>query len=154
VNLLGDGGDHGWPSTRYPDEYPATTFRPPVASSALEGTWAPSGCVFATGDGPLANRLLIGCLASQEVKIVTLSPPDASLPPLGETGVRHTGEWLDDRFIATTHSRLTDELGRIRHVEQGPTGDIYAVTSNRDGRSTDAFPVEGDDRLVRLTPAQ
>lgn len=156
VNLLGDGGDHGWPSTREPEEYAESEFRPPVASTVFERTWAPSGCVFYTGAGvpSLQNRLLIGCLASQELKIVTLTPPDTERPPLAETGVRHSGDWLDDRFVATTHSRLRDELGRIRHVEQGPDGELYAITSNRDGRAGDGFPTERDDRLVRLAPAE
>jgi len=156
VNLLGEGGDHGWPDVRQPEEYADSTVRPPVASTALESTWAPSGAVFYTGGSvpALGNRLLVGCLASQELKTVTLTPPGGELPPLGETGVRHTGEWLDDRFVATTHSRLVDELGRIRHVEQGPDGDLYAVTSNRDGRADGAFPTDRDDRLVRLTAAE
>lgn len=156
VNLLGDGGDHGWPDARGPDEYAESDYRPPVASTALEETWAPSGCRFYTGDGVpgLSNRLLVGCLASQELKVVTLSPSGADLPELGETGVRHDENWLDDRFVATTHSRLVDELGRVRHVEQGPNGDLYAVVSNRDGRASGAFPTEEDDRLVRLTTAE
>ncbi|QIO23423.1 PQQ-dependent sugar dehydrogenase [Haloarcula sp. JP-L23] len=156
VNLLGAGGDHGWPDVRQPEEYAASDVRPPVASTALESTWAPSGCVFYTGDAvpSLRNRLLVGCLASQELKVVTLTPSEAEAPPLGETGVRHAGEWLDDRFVATTHARLTDELGRIRHVEQGPAGRLYAIVSNRDGRAGDGFPTERDDRLVRLTPAE
>jgi len=155
VNLLGDGGDHGWPDARQPDEYAGSDYRRPVASTALEETWAPSGCRFYTGDGVpgLANRLLVGCLASQELRVVTLTDPEAEAPPLGDTGVRHDADWLDDRFVATTHSRLVDELGRVRHVEQGPEGDLYAIVSNRDGRASDGFPTEDDDRLVRLHAA-
>jgi glucose/arabinose dehydrogenase len=153
VNLLGSGGNHGWPSVRQPEEYADADVRPPVASTALEPTWAPSGSLFYTGDAvpSLRNRLLVGCLASQELTTVTLTPPEGDLPPLGETGVRHEGGWLDDRFVATTHDRLTDELGRIRHVEQGRDGALYAITSNRDGRANGRFPTESDDRLVRLT---
>jgi len=153
VNLLGDGGNHGWPAADRPDEYAGSDYRRPVASTVFEDTWAPSGSVCYTGEAvpSLRNRLLVGCLWGQELKIVTLSPPDSELPPLAETGVRHTGEWLDDRFVATTHSRLSDELGRIRHVTQGANGELYAITSNRDGRATGDFPTERDDRLVRLT---
>jgi glucose/arabinose dehydrogenase len=152
VNLLGDGGNHGWPSARNPDEYEGSEFQPPVASTAIEETWAPSGCRFYTGDAMpgLRNRLLVGCLASQELRVVTLSEPDAELPPLGDTGVRHDEDWMDDRMVATTHSRLKNDLGRIRHVEQGPNGELYAVVTNRDGRASGDFPTERDDRLVRL----
>lgn len=155
VNLVGAGGDHGWPAARQPDDYATSDYRPPVASTALEETWAPSGCVFYTGDAvpSLRNRLLIGCLASEELRIVTLTPPGGEIPPLGETGVRHDAEWLDDRFVATTHARLTGALGRIRHVEQGPSGELYAIVSNRDGRASAGFPTDQDDRLVRLRPA-
>lgn len=39
VNLLGSGGDHGWPAVRQPEEYAAADdVRPPVASTALEDT--------------------------------------------------------------------------------------------------------------------
>jgi len=156
VNLLGDGGNHGWPTARNPDEYAGSEFRRPVASTAIEETWAPSGCRFYTGDAVpgLRNRLLVGCLASQELRVVTLSAPDADLPPLGETGVRHDEDWMDDRMVATTHSRLKNDLGRIRHVEQGPNGELYAVVTNRDGRASGDFPTERDDRLVRLRAAE
>jgi hypothetical protein len=40
----------------------------------------------------------------------------------------------------------------VRHLEQGPDGELYAVTSNRDGRAGEQFPTERDDRLVRLRP--
>ncbi|MFC7194812.1 PQQ-dependent sugar dehydrogenase [Halosimplex aquaticum] len=46
---------------------------------------------------------------------------------------------------------MQDELGRIRHVEQSPDGDVYVITSNRDGRASGKFPTERDDVLVRLT---
>lgn len=156
VNLLGDGGDHGWPDVRNPDEYAESDVRPPVASTAIEDTWAPSGCRFYTGESVpgLQNRLLVGCLASQELRVVTFTPPDGTLPPLGDTGVRHDADWMDDRFTATTHSRLPDELGRIRHVEQGPGGDLYAIVTNRDGRASGDFPTERDDRLVRLSATE
>jgi glucose/arabinose dehydrogenase len=152
VNLLGDGGNYGWPTARNPDEYAGSDFERPVASTAIEDTWAPSGCRFYTGESVpgLQNRLLVGCLASQELRVVTLSPPDATLPPLGDTGVRHDADWMDDRMTATTHSRLPDELGRIRHVEQGPESDLYGIVTNRDGRASGDFPTERDDGLVRL----
>ena len=58
--------------------------------------------------------------------------------------------WLDDAYTATAHPMLTDVLGRIRHVEQGVDGELYAITSNRDGRSSEAFPKENHDVLVKL----
>ncbi|MGR0319277.1 PQQ-dependent sugar dehydrogenase [Agromyces sp. ZXT2-3] len=39
------------------------------------------------------------------------------------------------------------ELGRMRDVVPGPDGELWALTSNTDGRGT---PRDGDDRLVRI----
>ena len=65
--------------------------------------------------------------------------------------MRYDAEWFDDTFVATAHYTLKEELGRIRRVMQGPDGEVYALTSNRDGRATGEFPKKRDDRLVRLT---
>jgi glucose/arabinose dehydrogenase len=43
---------------------------------------------------------------------------------------------------------LEGEYGRLRTVAQGPDGDLYVLTSNRDGRGD---PTSGDDRLLRIT---
>lgn len=154
VNVLTAGDDYGWPSTRQPDEYAGSRYHPPVASSAVQGDgWPPAGAVFYTGDSVPAfrNRFLVGSLRAQRLKVFTLTPSGDDLPPLGDTGVRYDGAWLDDSYTATSHDLLADDLGRIRHVEQGPNGDLYAITSNRDGRATGPFPTERDDRLVRIS---
>lgn len=154
INLLSAGDNYGWPAARKPDTYAGTDYHRPVASSFVhEGGWPPSGCVFYTGESvsPLRNRLLVGSLLAQRMKVFTLTPPGGDLPPLGETGVRYDADWLDDSYTATSHDLLRNELGRIRHVEQGPDGDLYAITSNRDGRASGKFPTERDDRLVRIS---
>jgi glucose/arabinose dehydrogenase len=43
---------------------------------------------------------------------------------------------------------LEGEYGRLRTVRVGPDGDLYVLTSNRDGRGS---PEDGDDRVLRLT---
>ena len=156
VNALEVGTNYGWPEAGREGEYVDTDYRPPAASSQIEETtWAPSGSSFYTGDAAptLSNRLLVGCLAHQRLKAFTLTRPDGELPEIGETGVRHDADWLDGAYTATSHDLLVDELGRIRHVEQGPDGALYAITSNRDGRAKEPFPREVDDVLVRITEA-
>ncbi|MFB6117254.1 PQQ-dependent sugar dehydrogenase [Halosegnis sp.] len=155
VNRLVAGGNYGWPAARKPAEYAETEYRRPAASSLIESTtWAPSGSVFYTGSvESLSGRLLVGCLASQRVKAFTLTPAGGDLPPLGETGSRHDADWLDDTYTVTSHDLLPDALGRVRHLEQGPDGALYAVTSNRDGRANGRFPLARDDVLVRIRPA-
>lgn len=153
VNRLVPGKDYGWPDARHPESYAGTDYHRPLASGAIAGTvWAPSGATFHDGDGPLAGRYLVGALAGQQLVAFTLTR-EGETPPLGETGVRYEADWLDDEYTATSHTLLTDELGRIRHVETGPDGALYAITSNRDGRAGEEFPRERDDVLVRITAA-
>ncbi|NHN48241.1 PQQ-dependent sugar dehydrogenase [Halostella sp. JP-L12] len=154
VNVLVPGHDYGWPDAREVDEYPADGVHPPVANTG-NATWAPSGSVFYTGDAlpQWRNRLVIGALGGQHVNVVTLSQPDRDLPP-ADGGRRFDDEFYDDRYTATSHTTFEDELGRVRHVEQGPDDALYGVTCNRDGRAGDGFPTERDDVLVRFTPGE
>lgn len=155
VNRLVPGANYGWPDVRTADDYRSRTdIHPPLLNTGA-GTWAPSGCVFYTGDTipEWHNRMLVGTLAGQQVKIITLTPPGGTPPPLDGQSTRFSAAWLDDVFVATAHSVLRNELGRVRHVTTGPGGTIYAITSNRDGRAGEGFPTERDDVLVRLEPA-
>jgi glucose/arabinose dehydrogenase len=152
LNRLESGANYGWPDVRNREDYPGSDVHKPLANSGPRPSWAPTGSLFYTGESvpSLTNRMLIGGLNSQQLLVATLTPPDDDLPP-HEDALRHVGEWTDDAYTVTTQTALKDELGRIRHVEQGPDGDIYLVTSNRDGRASDPFPTERDDVLVRLT---
>lgn len=159
VNLLLPGGNYGWPDTRggpedkkY-DSYTEGDLVPPVLNTGPYDGYAPTGATFYTGDGipSWQNRFIVGGLASQSIWVVTLTPPDYDRPPVGDNGRRYDEEWLHPTYTATVHQRLPDELGRIRHVAQSPDGELYAITSNRDGRAQGPFPTEQDDVLVRLT---
>jgi len=153
INRLAAGGNYGWPDVRDREAYlEAPDVHPPLANTG-GNTWAPSGSLFYTGDGVpgLRNRLLTCGLGGQQVLVTTMTPPDGERPP-AEGGTVFDGDWSDDAYTATTHPVLGDQLGRVRHVEQGPDGGLYLTTSNRDGRAGEGFPTERDDRLVRLTP--
>ncbi|WP_435180265.1 PQQ-dependent sugar dehydrogenase [Halorussus sp. AFM4] len=158
VNRLIAGADYGWPDVRTPDEYrdAGGDVRRPLLST--DESWAPCGGVFYTGDAVPAwtDRLVFGSLVAQRVNVVTLAESADRLPPAeGGNGRRFDAPWLDDAYVATAHWTLTDVLGRVRHVEQGPDGHLYAITSNRDGRPKgEVFPRRRDDVLVRLTPAE
>ncbi|EMA11001.1 Glucose/arabinose dehydrogenase, beta-propeller fold [Haloarcula vallismortis] len=157
LNRLEAGGYYGWPDTREHAEYldAGPEVRRPLANTGNVGGWAPSGSLFYTGDAvpSLRNRLLTGGLKGQKLLATTLTPAGQDLPP-GDDAEVYDADWTDDAYTATTHSLLADELGRIRHVEQGPDGGLFLVTSNRDGRAGDGFPRERDDVLVRVTPAE
>jgi len=157
ISVLTPGGNYGWDEARGGPEddtyesYDAhDAYEAPVVNTPT--SWAPSGATFYTGDAVPAwrNRLLVGCLTAQRAAVVTLGRPGSELPSPGSDGVAYEDAWLDDDFDAVAHWALADELGRIRLIEQGPDGDLYAITSNRDGRASGRFPTERDDRLVRL----
>lgn len=152
INRLVKGTNYGWPDVRAGSQYLGSQAHPPVVNTG-SNTWAPTGMQFYTGDvvPSWRNRLLIGGLISQQVIVATLTPAGEPLPP-ADDGQRFDAPWTDDAYTVTAHTFLTDELGRVRHLEQGPDGGIYAITSNRDGRASGDFPRERDDVLVRLEP--
>lgn len=158
VNVIEAGNNYGWPDARggpEDDAYGSYTdhedVTPPLVNTGSE-TWAPPGGTFYTGDDvpALSGRLVLGGLVSQRLNVVSIYEDEA--PDIG--GTRFDADWMHPDYDAVAHALFEDELGRIRHVEQGPNGELYAVTSNRDGRSSepeeDSFPTEGDDRLVRI----
>ncbi|MFC4246348.1 PQQ-dependent sugar dehydrogenase [Natribaculum luteum] len=160
VSVLRAGANYGWDVVRGgPDdpqydaygEYEAVT--PPILNTSPDVTWAPSGIAFYTADAIPAwrHRLFVCGLASETLFAVTLTH-DGEEPPLEGDAVRYDADWLDDRFTATAHPFYDGEFGRLRHVEQGPDGALYLLTSNRDGRASGEFPRDGDDRLLRLEP--
>ena len=150
VSVLRPGVNCGWAEARGAD-YGGTGFHRPVASAP---SWAPSGCVFCTGDAVAnwGNRLLFGGLIGQQLVAATVAPGTQDPPEAGD-GAAHDADWYSDNYVATTHEFFTDTLGRVRHVEQGPDGALYAITSNRDGRAKEPFPRGRDDVLVRLGAA-
>lgn len=154
TSLLYPAGDYGWPEVRGDDEdnyaeYPEVV--PPLALADIE-SWATAGTTWYTGDDvpSWSNRLLVGTLTYQRLFVVTLTPPGET-PPAG--GTTHEADHYDQAATATVHEALggPDEVGRIRHVSQGPDGELYLLTSNWDGRADGDFPLETDDRLLRVT---
>lgn len=162
VNVLLPGANYGWATARGgpdDDEWESYTeyeeFVPPLVNTGPGTGWAPTGATFYTGGDIPAwrNRLVAGGLISQSIWVVTITPSGSELPPLDGEAQRYDADWLHPAYTATAHRTLQDELGRVRHVAESPDGDLYAITSNRDGRAQGRFPRETDDVLVRLTPA-
>lgn len=151
LNRLEAGANYGWPEVRRRADYPGSSSHRPLANSG-DSSWAPTGAQFYTGDAipGLQNHLLVSGLWSQQLLVAALTPAGEALPGM-VGGTRYDQAWTDDAYTVTTHSALEGDLGRIRHVEQGPEGELYLITSNRDGRAKDPFPTERDDVLVRLT---
>ncbi|SDJ64117.1 PQQ-dependent sugar dehydrogenase [Natronorubrum texcoconense] len=164
LSILRPGGNYGWdllrggpndPDYDGYDEHDEAT--PPVVNTGPETTWAPSGLAFYDDETieTWENHVFVAGLTSNALYAVALQPADDGAENSAESGdgTRYDDDWLDDRFEATAHTLFEGEFGRIRHVEPGPDGLLYILTSNRDGRAGDGFPLEDDDRIVRLDPA-
>lgn len=157
VSALRPGANYGWDVARGgPDnvQYDAygdyDAFTPPLVNTGSTTTWAPSGVTFYAGDAIPAwrNRLFVAGLRSQTLFCLTLTRDGDG--PSG--GTRFDDDWLDDRYEVTAHRFYDGEFGRLRHVEAGPGGALYLLTSNRDGRVLRGFPTDDDDRVIRIEP--
>jgi len=160
INHLVGGDYYGWHTeeemVRDPEQYADAdeSVHRPVYSTGRGGSVAPTGAVFYTGDAvpSLTNRMIVGGLISQQLIVATITPDGQAVPDL-EDGETVDAAWTDDHYTATIHTTFKNRLGRIRHLEQGPDGGLYVITSNRDGRAEGKFPTEQDDILARITPA-
>jgi len=125
VNLIEAGKNYGWPEIR--GEETREEMESPIIDSGLRETWAPAGAAFAT-HGPWAGSLLFTGLAGRTLYRITL---DAN----------------DPRKVAKLDRLFYRQYGRLRDVVAGPDGNLYLLTSNRDGRGS---PTPEDDRVLRL----
>ena len=91
--------------------------------------WVPSigisGAMFYTGDRfpQWRGNLFVGGMARQRLVRLT----------------------LDGRRIVSDEA-LVPQMGRIRDIRQGPDGDIYLVTDNREGKPTPILKLEPVER--------
>lgn len=126
VNLIEPGGNYGWPMVEGTDGAPEGT----ELGQTVDGLtypvveWSPSGAS-PSGVAITHEGIYVAALRGERIWRIPLT-----VDGIGEP---HT---------------LVDDLGRVRHVEVGPDGALYALTNNTDGRSD---PSDKDDRLVRLT---
>ena len=56
---------------------------------------------------------------------------------------------FDGDEVVADEALLEEQFGRLRTIVEGPEGDFYVLTSNRDGRGD---PAEDDDRVLRISP--
>ncbi len=125
VNFIEAGKNYGWPLIRG-DEVREGMVSPVIHSGSQE-TWAPSGAAFVTG-GPWSGSLVFVGLRGQALYRLRLDPQDP-------------------RKAVQFERLLVQQFGRLRDVAYGPDGNLYLLTSNRDGRGS---PHPDDDRLIRL----
>lgn len=153
VMIVRPGDNHGWPTIRgVPDDGEYESYADhddvarPLINTGPDETWAPSGGTVYRGDryATWRDRFFVAALRGERLYIVSLHPrgdaPDAHAV--------YSGEWSDATYDATAVDVLSSAVGRIRHVEEGPAGELYLLTSNRDERA----PIrDGDDRIALIT---
>ena len=118
-----EGRNYGWPQVYGPDHGP---FEPPLR--VYEEAIAPSGATFVTAKGSdWTGDYLFATLRGEALYRLR----------------------FEGRRIASEEVLLEGEYGRLRTVVEGPGGDLYVLTSNRDGRGS---PDGDDDRILRIKP--
>jgi glucose/arabinose dehydrogenase len=130
INHIIPGSNYGWPLVSHKEkldeaEEPMLLFTPAVA---------PGGMTFVKGDrfSSLTNTLLFAGLKGEGLYRVVLKETDP-------------GKVKEYQKLAGIN------VGRIRDVFESSTGEIYFLTSNKDGRGQ---PKAGDDILYRLELAE
>jgi len=126
VNYIEPGKNYGWPEIRADETREGMV--PPVIHAGTTETWAPAGATFVSR-GPWAGSLLFTGLRGQTLYRVVLDSNDP-------------------RKVEKLERYFYRQFGRLRDIAEGPDGNLYLLTSNRDGRGS---PKDDDDRVIRLS---
>ena len=126
LNYIEPGKNYGWPDIRADETREGMVT--PVINAGTSETWAPAGATFVTR-GSWAGSLLFTGLRGQTLYRVVLDSNDA-------------------RKVEKFERLLYRQFGRLRDIVEGPDGNLYLLTSNRDGRGS---PKDDDDRVIRLS---
>ncbi len=117
LNLIQPGANYGWPTVEGAGSTPGMTN--PIVEWSPTAVASPSGLTYVDGS------LWIASLRGQTLYQVPLNGAAAAAP------IAH----------------FTEGFGRLRDAIASPTGDLWILTNNTDGRGS---PVTGDDRIVSV----
>jgi glucose/arabinose dehydrogenase len=123
VNAIVEGANYGWPEVTGSDH---GDFTAPLR--VYEESIAPSGAAFVAGEGSeWTGDFVFATLRGEHLRRLR----------------------LDGDEVTRDEVLLEERFGRLRTVVEGPDGDLYVLTSNRDGRGS---PADEDDRILRVVP--
>lgn len=124
INVIFKGGNYGWPKIiGAPGE---KGYIDPIV--VWKDATPPSGMTFYKGD------LFVATLRSEALIRIKIK----------KSGDRYKVTRIE-RWFAFDNRR--GKFGRLRDVVEGPDGNLYILTSNRDGRGN---PQPGDDKIYKI----
>jgi len=128
VNVIEAGKNYGWPRAIAARADPK--YQSPLLHSG-DVTWAPSGASFYKSSNipEWENKYFIATLRGEHLRMLDLD--------------------LEENKVISSEALFLGEFGRLRDASVGPDGNLYILTSNRDGRGS---PAPNDDRILRITP--
>ena len=128
VNVIESGKNYGWPEVIGDETDPK--YQSPLLHTGTE-TWAPSGAVFYNSKNipEWENKYFIATLRGNHLRMLDLE--------------------LGENQVLSSKALFVGEFGRLRDASIGPDGNLYLLTSNRDGRGS---PAPNDDRILRVIP--
>lgn len=129
INVIEAGGNYGWPEAVGAPRLPE--FQDPILMYP-DTAVPPAGATFYSGNQitPWAGNFLFTSLGATHLQRVVL---DACNRPFA------------------IERLLVGAYGRLRDVIEGPDGNLYVATSNRDGRGR---PAGDDDRILQIVNAE
>ena len=128
VNVVESGKNYGWPKIIGGEHDPE--FVDPIIHTG-EDTWAPSGATFYDSKNipEWTNKYFVATLRGGHLRMLDLN--------------------LKENQVISSEALFSNTYGRLRDASIGPDGNLYLLTSNRDGRGA---PAENDDRILKIIP--
>lgn len=128
INVVEAGKNYGWPKVIGGEHDPE--FVDPIIHTG-DDTWAPSGATFYDSDNIVewTDKYFVATLRGSHLRMLDLD--------------------IEENQVISNEALFLDTYGRLRDASMGPDGNLYLLTSNRDGRGA---PAENDDRIIRIVP--
>jgi len=128
VNVIEPGKNYGWP--KVVGDETDTSYTSPILHTG-DDTWAPSGASFYDSNNipEWENKYFIATLRGNHLRMLDLD--------------------IEQNEVISSEALFQGEFGRLRDASVGPDGNLYILTSNRDGRGS---PESNDDRILRIIP--
>jgi glucose/arabinose dehydrogenase len=128
INVIEAGKNYGWP--KVVGEEQKAEFVSPILQTG-DDTWAPSGSTFYDSNNisEWTNKYFVATLRGSHLRMLELD--------------------LQSNQVVSSEALFSNIYGRLRDAAVGPDGNLYLLTSNRDGRGS---PADNDDRILKIVP--